>query len=250
MSSTITDTENGLLENAASDFGSSKNFGQDPSLNGMDSFTISATFELDTLSGGTQALVWNTQQYGLILHNDTLYVYLRGTDGRMDVFPVADAFDSTGWHDVQVVVDDQSGTLDIWVDGENSYSGSSENIQLGGTQYSGVTAGVTPWGHQLQGQIADVSITDEALEIDGSQSIYERMYAMDEGDNASTLEAAPTDPDGPAENTAAEVSGTDTGSVTEDASLTTSGKLTVSDADAGESSFQAGTQTGAHGTLS
>ncbi len=245
MSSVISDAENQLLEEAADQFGGSKNFGRDPSLNGMDSFTLSVTFELDTLRGGTQALLWNTQQYGLILHNSTLYVYLRGEDGYMDVIALQGAFDTTGWHDVQVVLDEETDSLNVWVDGENTYSGSGAGVELGGRIYSDVTAGKTPWGHTLKGQIADVSISNEATDIDGSQPIVDRMYALDEGDLANTLPERPDDNT----NTAADIFGDTAAGVQEDFKTSASGKLSASDEDAGESGFQAETIQGSYGTL-
>ncbi|WP_181017964.1 VCBS domain-containing protein, partial [Sneathiella aquimaris] len=246
-------TEEELLSDAAVEFGGPQNFGRGAELNGMDSFTISATFELDTLSGGTQSLVWNTQQYGLILSGDNLYVYLRDTGGRMDVAVVADAFDQTGWHDVQVVLDKAAGSLNVYVDGAVAYTGSSDAIALTNAPSSDVFAGQTEWGHPLQGQLADVSIVGEAMDVDGSQTTYERMYAMDEGDLASQLAAvAPTpdpEPEPTPENTAAEISGDTAARVAEDGTLATSGKLNVTDIDAGESNFQAGTLAGAYGAL-
>ena len=50
-------------------------------------------------------------------------------------------------------------------------------------------------------------------------------------------------------NDGAVIGGTATGSVTEDTQLTASGALTVSDADAGEATFQAGTIAGSYGAL-
>ncbi len=245
MSSVISDAENKLLEDAASNFGETKNFGRDPALNGMDSFTLSVTFELDTLKGGTQALLWNTQQYGLLVHNNSLYVYLRGANGYMDVIALRGTLDETGWHDVQIVLDDKTNALNIWVDGENVHSGSGAGVDLGGQVYSDITAGMTPWGHTLKGQIADVSISNEAKDVDGSQSIAERMQAMDEGDLANVLPEQPND----YVNTAADISGDAAGGVREDVQGSVTGKLTAVDVDAGESGFQAETIQGAYGTL-
>src|SRR4029079_17634545 len=50
-------------------------------------------------------------------------------------------------------------------------------------------------------------------------------------------------------NDTAVIGGTATGAVTEDATLTASGKLTVSDPDAGQAGFKAGAVAGAYGSL-
>ncbi|WP_207064562.1 VCBS domain-containing protein, partial [Niveibacterium umoris] len=50
-------------------------------------------------------------------------------------------------------------------------------------------------------------------------------------------------------NDGAVITGTDTGSVTEDTTLTAAGKLDVTDVDAGQSSFVAGSHAGTYGSL-
>ncbi len=240
-------TETELLESAASEFGDGVvNLGRDPSMFGMESFTLSATFELNSLDGGRQRVLWNHTQYGIEVYGDDLRIALRASDGSLDYYKVPNIINNTGWHDVQVTYDASSGGLAIWLDGENIFSKDEIDVDLGEPRYWDVTAGGTAWGDQLDGQVADVSFHDEVLDIDGSQSTYDRMYSLDDG----SLPSKPNEEDGPLENTEATISGVDTGAVEEDGVLTAKGKLTADDVDAGESGFVAGTVAGTYGSLS
>ncbi len=189
MSSVISNAEKELLEQSATQFGNGlTNLGRDQSMYNMESFTLSLTFEMNSLTGGNQALLWNHTQYGILIDDSDLKVALRGEDGKLDYITVESVFDDTGWHDVQVVLDSDAGTLEFLVDGAVVYSGSSDGYELQSTSYWDTTAGGTPWGKELDGQIADVTIHDEAIDIDGSQSLYERMYSLDNGDAVNGLE--------------------------------------------------------------
>ena len=61
------------------------------------------------------------------------------------------------------------------------YSDVGVDFSVGDPSYWNVTAGGDGWGKELDGQIADVSIHDEVRDINPSQTVYERMYEMDQG---------------------------------------------------------------------
>ncbi|MBE7636393.1 hypothetical protein GUA87_06015 [Sneathiella sp. P13V-1] len=235
-------TQEELLAEAAVEFGDGTvSLGNDPSLFNLDDLTISATFSLDTLSGGKQMLVHSQGQYAVYVYRDDLFVRFRDENGKQIRTRIRDAFEETGWHDVQVTVDKAANALNIFLDGDLLLTKSANWIELGvGTNY-GVTAGGNQWGNELQGDIADVSIHSEALDVDSSLSLYDRMYALDDGNLAPKYEV-------PSENTAAVIGGEDTVFMAED-DLAVSGKLSIEDADAGEALFAAGTYAAAHGQL-
>lgn len=237
-------SEEELLSSAATEFGDGVvKLGKDPSMFDLDSFTLSATFELNSLTSGNQAVLWNHKQYGIMVYNNDLKIALRGEDGKLDYIKVPDVFESAGWHDVQVVLDADAGTLDFWLDGVQVYSGSSAGFDIGSPSSWDVTSGGTPWGKALDGRVAEITILDEPIEIDSSLSTYERMLTV-------SGEELPMEQMPPVENTAADISGQDTGNIVEDANLLTTGKLTANDVDAGESGFQATSIVGEYGSFS
>lgn len=190
MSSVLSDAEKALLDQAASNFGDGVvNLGRDPSMFNLDSFTLNVTFELNDLESGRQTLVNNHKQYSIEIIDNDLAIWLNTEEGTRERILLEDAIDTAGWHDTQVVLDADAGTLEIWFDGQSIYSGSSEGFDIGEASYWDVSAGGTAWGQELNGQIADVSILDQAVEIDSSISLYERMYEIDEADTASQLAA-------------------------------------------------------------
>ncbi|WP_037492547.1 LamG-like jellyroll fold domain-containing protein, partial [Sneathiella glossodoripedis] len=175
-------SEQELLEAASANFGEGVvNLGRDPSMFGMESFTLSATFELNSLSGGDQALLWNHMQYGIRVKNDDVRIALRGEDGKLNYYTIPDVLKEAGWHDVQITYDASSNVLGMYLDGESVFSTITTDVEISGPKYWDVTAGGTLWGRELDGRVADVSFHDEVLQIDASQSIAERMYALDDG---------------------------------------------------------------------
>ncbi|MAL79179.1 MAG: hypothetical protein CMN55_08725 [Sneathiella sp.] len=247
-----------ILESAASQFGSSyQNLGRSAEYFSMTNMTIGVTFSLNDLSGGRQYLVNNHMQYALYMQNDDLIVQLNTESGQFSKLTFKDVVTETGWHDVQVIVDADNGTLKVYFDGNEIYTGSSEGIMIENAKYWDVTTGGTPWGSALDGQIADVTILDKAVSIDSNDSIAERMQSVQEQGN-ETGSKTPTDPEPDNGNTTdpdnsdggnseATISGVHTGEVTEDVDLTSSGKLTATDPDPGEGGFQEATMDGDYG---
>jgi len=241
MSSVVSNLEKNLLEQSAAEFGHGVvNLGREASLFPTGDFTISATFEMNSVDGWVQTVVWNPGQYGIRIKGDDLMISLRGDNGRLQTTTIRDAFDETGWHDVQVVMDDDAGALSIWLDGAVVFSGSSEGVELTSRAYRDVTVGGRANGwHELDGQVADVSVVDEALAIDPSLSIYDRLLTMS-GEM----------PKIPVENTPADISGDKAAMVQDAGSLEARGQLIAEDPDKDESGFVTATQTGTYGTFS
>jgi VCBS repeat-containing protein/parallel beta-helix repeat protein len=183
MSSVVSDQERELLDNAAFNFGEGiVNLGRDQSLLAEQSFTISIAFELNGLDNGHQKLLWSSGQFGVIIDNDDLKVALRTEGGKLDYFSVSNVIADAGWHDVQVVYDDVSKQLSLLVDGAVVKVSSAENIEINEISTQSISAGGTHSGNMLDGKIANVTIVDEVAKIDPSQSIYERMVALESTD--------------------------------------------------------------------
>jgi len=182
------------LENAADSFGSGVvSLGRDASMFNMDSFTLSTTFELFTANKGEQAVLWNHTQYGITIKGEDLQVVLRNESGNMQYYTIEDAIKEPGWYDIQVVVDDDKGTLDVWLNGDSVFSRDGVSVDIGGPSSWDVTAGGLPWGKALDGQVADVSILNEAVDISATQSTYERTVEMDSFDDYMTMDLATGD---------------------------------------------------------
>ncbi|WP_037493868.1 LamG-like jellyroll fold domain-containing protein, partial [Sneathiella glossodoripedis] len=177
-----------LVQNAEALGADVVDLGRSADLFGMDNFTLSATFSLNSLNGGNQTLLWNHMQYGITVKDNDLQVALRGSDGNLDYINIKDVFSDTGWHDVQVVRNAAGNTLEIFVDGSNVHSQDATNFELTEPLYWNVTAGGTPWGDSFDGMLADVSVVRSAVEVDESASIYQRMYDMDANDVAKPLD--------------------------------------------------------------
>jgi VCBS repeat-containing protein len=99
----------------------------------------------------------------------------------------------------------------------------------------------------LGGQVTwNYSVADSAVEYLAAGQTKVETFSFDvlDGQGASVTRTVDVTITGT--NDAANISGTNTGSVTEDATLTASGALTVTDVDSGEASFRA--QTNAAGT--
>jgi RTX calcium-binding nonapeptide repeat (4 copies)/Concanavalin A-like lectin/glucanases superfamily len=180
MTPMVSGNEIGLLEDSAKDFGTGViNLGHNESLFPRDSFTLSSTFELYSVYGGLQAVLWSRKHYGIFIKNNDLLVSLHGEDDKLHTIIVRDVFEEPGWHDVQVVLDTDSSRLEFWVDGANIYSASGEWISLTSTMRYDVSAGGRSNGRNvLDGQISSVSVVNEALSIDSSQSLYDRMVSV------------------------------------------------------------------------
>ncbi|MDF2368161.1 LamG-like jellyroll fold domain-containing protein [Sneathiella sp.] len=168
------------------------NLGMDDEYFGMDDFTASVTFALDGLDDGRQRLLWNHINYGVQVEDDDLVIYFAEDGGQLKVYTFENAITDTDWHDVQLVLDDSADTFSIFLDGQalqvdNAVTGSIAdaswwNVTVGGTEFQNTD--------EFQGKIADYSIIDEALDIDASQSVYERTAYIDSHDdlNGSNLD--------------------------------------------------------------
>ncbi|MEX0828215.1 MAG: LamG-like jellyroll fold domain-containing protein, partial [Haliea sp.] len=256
-----------VLQAAAAEFGSGyQNLGRGDEYFSMSSMTLSVTFGVDQLSSDRQVLLNNFGQYAVMLKGETLIIVLNTESGQDHKLTFDNLVTETGWHDVQVIVDADTDTLKVWFDGNEIYSGSSENILIEDAAFWDVTAGGTPWGSTLNGQIAAVTVFDKAATIDPDSSLVERMISIDgqadgtgstgKPDTGGTDGVVDTpdevvEPNEPEEiNSEAVITGTSNGDVTEDVDLTTSGKLNAADADSGESGFQEGTENGEYGNFS
>ncbi|MZR32407.1 calcium-binding protein [Sneathiella litorea] len=197
MSSEVSDAEKELLEQYAKDLGVGVvNLGRENTLFPVNSFTLSSTFELNSLTGDLQSVLWNPRQYGIHVKNDDLKISLREDDGTLHTTTIQNIFNEAGWHDVQVVLDAEVGSLIIWLDGAVVFSGSGEHVALTSSIYSDVKAGGWRNGRfELDGQVASVTIADEALEIDGSQSLFDRMTLVSESDLRETFTSLKDSPE-------------------------------------------------------
>ena len=250
MATTLTDSETFLLYETASLFSEGEGFlgkpadfvhyGQPAGFFDLTDMTLSVTFELNDLSSGRQRLLWNPQQYGIQIEDNDLQVLMRTADGSLDYIIMPDVLTDAGWHDIQVTMNSTTGTFEVWLDGQTIFSGSSEGYEVSSASYWDVYAGGTPWGNNLNGQVADVSVVSEAIEIDGNLSVYDRMIAIDSLDSTVPLAGV---------NHLADISGDITGTIIEDAALTAEGNLVARDIDAGESGFQASVTEGTHGVF-
>ncbi len=176
------DKETVALNKAAEDFGDGiHNLGRGEEYFGFNDFTASITFSLDSLDGGRQRLLWNHTNYGIQIKGDDLVVYFGEEGEKMDIFFFRDAIPDTDWHDVQLVLDDDADTFSIYMDG--NLLKAEEGVTGGITDEArwDVTVGGTNFrsSGEFEGQIADFSIIDQAVEIDASMSVYERTVAID-----------------------------------------------------------------------
>jgi len=179
------------LTEAASEFGVGPvNLGRNDGFFNLDDMTLSVTFELNDLNSGKQGLLWNHMQYGILVNDDALQVVLRGTDGALNYIHIGNALTEAGWHDTQVVMDSNSQTLEIFLDGVSVYQGGSENYDITGVGSWDVFAGSQGWGYDLNGQVADVSILDQAIDISSEEMTYERTVSVDQYDELLDMDVA------------------------------------------------------------
>ncbi|MCR9212725.1 MAG: VCBS domain-containing protein [Proteobacteria bacterium] len=229
MAVDLTQTEIDLLEDAATEYGSGvTNLGRDERFFDKTEMTLGITFRVDELDG-YQTLLNNHKRYSVVLKDDTLIVSFRSTNGPDLNLRFKEAVTEPGWHDIHVVLDEDEGTLEVLVDGETLYSETSNGLTVGDASYWDVTVGGTPWGRELNGEIADVTILDEAIEIDSEASITERMETLnnieageevdDSSDNSEDETPVEEDPvddtdTGDETDSGEETSNTDSGSAT------------------------------------
>lgn len=180
MTTDLTQADIDILEEAAAGFGSGAvNLGKDEDFFNLSSMTLSITFRVDEL-GGYQTLLNNHTKYSVVLRDETLIVGFANEDGPNLKIHLDNAITTTGWHDVQVVLDDEAGTFEVVVDGETKYLETQDGLSVGDYSYWDVTAGGTPWGRELNGEIADVTVVDEAVDINPEDNIVERMESVKE----------------------------------------------------------------------
>ncbi|WP_373085983.1 right-handed parallel beta-helix repeat-containing protein [Sneathiella sp.] len=185
--------ENEALHQSANNVGDDLiNLGRGDEYFGSDDFTASITFALDGLDDGRQRLLWNHSNYGVQVVNDDLVIYFAEEGEKMNVFQFRDVIKDTDWHDVQLVLDDSSDTFSVYFDGNvleqlDGVTGGIKDAQcwdmtVGGTLFSSAD--------DFKGEIADFSIIDHAMDIDASQTVYERTVAIDAMDqhNGSSLD--------------------------------------------------------------
>lgn len=168
------------------------NLGMDDDYFGMDDFTASITFALDGLDDGRQRLLWNHTNYGVQIEDDDLVVYFAEEGGQLKVYTFENAITDTDWHDVQLVLDDSADTFSIYLDGQALRVDDAVTGGISDASWWNVTVGGTEFQNtdEFHGKIADYSIIDEALVIDGNQSVYERTAYIDSFDdhNGSNLD--------------------------------------------------------------
>ncbi|WP_288905143.1 LamG-like jellyroll fold domain-containing protein [uncultured Sneathiella sp.] len=168
------------------------NLGMEDDYFGMDDFTASVTFALDSLDDGRQRLLWNHTNYGVQIEDDDLVVYFAEEGGQLKVYTFENAITDTDWHDVQLVLDDDADTFSVYLDGQALRVDDAVTGGIADASWWNVTVGGTEFQNtdEFHGKIADYSIIDEALYIDGSQSVYERTAYIDSFDehNSSNLD--------------------------------------------------------------
>ncbi|MEP5700258.1 MAG: LamG-like jellyroll fold domain-containing protein, partial [Sneathiella sp.] len=190
----LSGTQEQKLDIAAKNFGSgSVNLGRPDDFFNLDDMTLSVTFELNDLTSGKQALLWNHAQYGIMIEDNDLQVALRTDDGSLSYLKFPNALDDAGWHDVQVVMDSVAGTLDIWLDGDVLHSGSNVGYDINAGGSWDVTAGSKLGGSLLNGKIADVSIIDKVIDFNADGLAFDRMVEIDQDDDNTALDLATGD---------------------------------------------------------
>ncbi|WP_025899917.1 right-handed parallel beta-helix repeat-containing protein [Sneathiella glossodoripedis] len=181
--------KNVVLAEKADEFGAGVvNLGRDSSLFGSESMTISATFEMNSLAGGSQTVLYNHTQYSISVVDNSLQVGLRQSSGSILPLSFDNVITSPGWQDVQVVLDGTSNSLEIWMNGENLYSSNGHDIEIGDPLYWDVTAGGTPWGGALDGRVADVSVVDQAIDMSQINDLFDRTLHVDQFDEYLELD--------------------------------------------------------------
>ncbi len=180
MAIELSQTDLNKLESAAGAFGAGyQNLGRSADYFSMTSYTLGVTFKPADLASGYQVLLNNFGQYSISLRNDDLIIQLNTENGQDRTLTFRDAITDNGWQDVHVIVNDETGTLDILLNGETLHSGSSEGLVVENASFWDVTAGGTPWGAAFNGQIADVTVLDYPVSVDPEDSLVARMENLD-----------------------------------------------------------------------
>ncbi|USG63263.1 putative Ig domain-containing protein [Sneathiella marina] len=183
-------SESALLAEAATNFGSGVvNLGRDPGFFNLTDMTFSATFELNDLVTTGQRVFNNHTNFLVGVSNDDMYVYISDDNNDMQFLPtIQNVFTQAGWQDIQVVLDGTAQTMEVWVNGANVHTYTNTNYAIPDVETWDITAGGTAWGNELNGRVADVTVLNSVQTIDGSQTIYERMVALDALDTLVPLQ--------------------------------------------------------------
>ncbi|MZR29691.1 LamG-like jellyroll fold domain-containing protein [Sneathiella litorea] len=181
------------LDQAASNIGDGIiNLGMGEEYFGHEDFTASVTFALDSLDDGRQRLLWNHTNYGVQVEDDDLVIYFAEDGGQMKVYTFENAITDTDWHDVQLVLDGDADTFSVYLDGQALRVDDAVTGGIADAKWWDVTVGGTAFQNtdEFQGKIADYSIIDQSLDIDASQSVFERTAYVDSFDehNGSDLD--------------------------------------------------------------
>ena len=228
-----------------------------------DADTGEASFQAGTFAGTHGSLALTAAGgWTYTLDNADTAVQALNTGGTLPDAVTVHAFDGT------------AASIAITIHGADEPAGNTAPIVAGpitdgAAEDSGVkivdllagasdTDGDTLHVANLTGLVAGATLNGDSLEVDTGNAAFQHLaagvpqpivvnYDVTDDNGGSVPQSATFTVTGV--NDAAQIGGGKTGSVTEDGQLTATGTLTVTDADTGEASFQAGTFVGAHGSL-
>ena len=228
-----------------------------------DADTGEASFQAGTFAGAHGSLALTAAGgWTYTLDNADTAVQALNTGGTLPDAVTVHAFDGT------------AASIAITIHGADEPAGNTAPIVAGpitdgAAEDSGVrivdllagasdTDGDTLHVANLTGLVAGATLNGDSLQVDTGNAAFQHLaagspqpivvnYDVTDGNGGSVPQSATFTVTGV--NDAAQIGGGKTGSVTEDGQLTATGTLTVTDADTGEASFQAGTFAGAHGSL-
>jgi T1SS-143 domain-containing protein len=202
------------------------------------SVTFVATSTSSTISFGTTGV--NGAHLDEVSVQAASHFIVPGTETNSGTITYADA-DASDSHTVMAgapVFSWSGGTL---TSAQTTALASASSLVLSPTDSMGTGQGSVGWKH---------SITDAAIQFLGAGQTLTETYTVtiNDGQGGVTTEQVAVTINGV--NDAASISGTATGTVKEDGTLTAGGTLAVSDVDIGENHFQTpGTLSGTYGTF-
>lgn len=134
-----------------------------------DQLTVSVEFTRNDTSEVQERLVWNHQKFGLALEGDGLRVLVANDERPFwEGFKIHDlGLNDTESHSITVTLDSETDQLQVVVDGDMVFETSDVDLDVvaNPAQQWGWTLG-SAWNHDFDGQITNLSISDEAVFAD------------------------------------------------------------------------------------
>ena len=126
--------------------------------------SITLDFQRDEDNGSVR-LLWNHTKYGVELSGGAINVVVGHEDGGVIRLKAGDVGVTNGdWHQVGVVLDETTGRVTAYLDGEVIIDEIVDGLSFSGLNRWDATLGGTAWGaRSLDGQIDNVAFFDEIL---------------------------------------------------------------------------------------